>query len=181
MAATSFIKASDAAIIGGVSIAALGCSSGSEYPTKGGLVNSGGAFDLTRLENYDDEEFVLENDVVLGQILIELQVDASVQDLARVQLDGGTISDSVSGIRNLGDIVTAKCILNDASDVFLGWYDSDDQLVSSDINYAFSVQGDVALVAKVAYMSLSKQSLEFDALGGSEQIVISSNVDWSLS
>ena len=181
MAAQSFIKASAAAVIGGVTVAQLGCSSGDEFPTKGGLIDSGGAFDASRLENYDDDDFVLENDVVLGQSLVELQMNGDVYERGNVQLDNGSLAPSVAVICVQGDTVTAKCILDDASDLVLGWYDEDDELVSTDQNYAFTVNGDINLTAKVAYMDINKSALQFGYNAASNQIYIESNIGWSIT
>ena len=181
MAAQSFIKASAAAFIGGVTVGQLGCSSGNEFPTKKGLISSGGAFDSSRLKNYDDDDFVLENDVVLGQSLVELQMNSDVYERGNVQLDDGVVSPSIAVMCIQGDMVTAKCILDDASDLFLGWYDKNDKLVSTDQNYAFIVNGAISLTAKVAYMDLNKNALKFGYSASSSQISIVSNIDWSIT
>lgn len=181
MASQAFIRASAAAAIGGVSVAQLGCSYGYEFPTKEGLINSGGAFDANRLTNYRDEDFVLERDVVLGTILVELQMNSDVSTRGTVQLDDSQSAPSVAVLCTQGQTVTAKCILSDASDVFLGWYDSQDALVSSNQNYSFSVSGAISLTAKVAYMDLSTDTMTFGYEAASAQVSIQSNSDWSLS
>ena len=178
MAAQAFIKASDAAVIGGVSVASLGCSSGNEFPTKAGIVGSGGSFDYSRLENYDDEDFVLENDVVLGEQLVELQFDPDVQSRGNVQLNDGSVATSIAVMCTQGQNVTAKCILTDPLDVFLGWYDDEDNLVSENKNYTFTVTGPVSLTAKIAWMTVNKNSILAAWSGLETSFVVSGNVNW---
>lgn len=178
MAAKAFIKASVAAEIGGVTVAQLGCSSGNEFPTKGGLVNSGGSFNLSRLSSYDDDDFVLENDVVLGELLVELQMRSDVASRGNVQLDNGTVADSVAVVCNQGQVVTAHAIIDDSADIFLGWYDKNNNLVSSLKDYTFTVQSDISLTAYVAYLDVNVNELNFGYSAGEAEIEISSNLGW---
>lgn len=182
MAAQAFIKASDAAAIGGVSVASLGCSSGSEFPTKAGIVNSAGAFDYSRLKSYDDDDFVLANDVVLGAHMVTLQLANSVSNRGNVQLNNGSQAPAISEVCTQGQVVTAKCLLSDSADIFLGWYDDKDTLVSEDKNYTFTVTGVVSLTAKVAWMTLNKNSLSagYAGVALATGFIVSGNVNWTI-
>lgn len=91
----------------------------------------------------------------------------------------GTITGG--GTYDYGKSVTLKCTLNNSDDVFDGWYEGDTR-VSTDATYTFNCTGARTLTAKILYIDVTPDSLDFDATGGSQTLTIKSNVsDWTVS
>lgn len=101
-----------------------------------------------------------------------------------VQLDSsstgrGTVTGG--GSYAIGLTATVKCTLNNASDVFGGWYEGNTK-VSSDATYAFTVTAARTLTAKILYLDVTPTELNYDAAGGSATLTVSTNVDsWTVS
>lgn len=66
---------------------------------------------------------------------------------------------------------------------FGGWW-KDGVKVSDDVNFSVTVDATKTYVAKFtqdSYLNLDKTSLEFDAIGGTQTVNVTSNVEWTVS
>lgn len=105
-------------------------------------------------------------------VTITVALDAS--SAGRGSVSGG-------GSYNIGASCTVQCVMNNASDVFDGWYEGN-MKVSSSQNYTFTVSAARSLRAKILYLDVTPTSLDFGAGGGSETLTVSTNVDsWTVS
>ena len=105
-------------------------------------------------------------------VTITVALDAS--SAGRGSVSGG-------GSYNIGASCTVQCAMNNANDVFDGWYEGN-MKVSSSQNYTFTVSAARSLRAKILYLDVTPTSLDFGAGGGSETLTVSTNVDsWTVS
>lgn len=149
------------------------------YVRKVDLVSSG-KFDSSLLDNYNDNDFVLLKDVVRGGYRVNIEINGDVSSRGTVQINDGPAGSSASLEVDLNDSVTIKCNLNNDGDAFDGWYENGMKM-SQNKEYTFQVRKDVNFIAKIFYMDLSKNSLQFEISGGVLNIQVTSNIGFTIS
>lgn len=175
----SFATSKEAADLVGITPSDIGVPA-NQWPRKKELIATG-KFDASSLSGYQDKEFVLLKDLAKGAVRISVALNSDVTSRGTVQINSGTAGATASAELNVGDSVTVKCNMSMAGDVFDGWYNGSSK-VSSDVNYTFTVESEVNLVAKILFIDVVPPSLNYDSNGGSKTVTVTSNVpNWTVS
>lgn len=119
-----------------------------------------------------DRTFIARAKRISKAVTVTVQLDTS--STGRGSVSGG-------GFYNIGSQCTVQCTMNNAGDVFDGWYEGSVK-VSSDLSYTFTVSVARTLTAKILYLDVTPVSLEFEAAGETKQLVVNTNIDsWTVS
>ena len=119
---------------------------------------------------------------VTGNITLTAKGTRSVRSYAIAASVDPAARGSVSGAGNYqyGSTAQVACTLNNAGDVFGGWFEGG-TLVSSQPTYSFTVNGARTLVAKIYYLDVSTNSVDICEEGGSQTFTITTNTSWTIS
>lgn len=178
MANNPYSTSKQAADIAGITPETIGVSA-NNYVRKKELILTG-KFNSDSLSSYEDNEYVLLKDISIGTVQVSLSINSDSSGRGLVQINNGVTDETVSEAVTIGDQVTVKCTLKNLGDVFDGWY-SGSVKISSDQTYQFSANENTILTAKILYIDVDPESLDFENLGGNKTFQVSSNVDWSIS
>ena len=178
MAEELYATCKEAASIAGIKVSEIGIPE-KNYVRKIDLVESG-KFDVSYLEGYLDNDFILLKDVIKGSFIISVSIEESVLNRGNVQINDGPLGSSNELEVNGNTNITVKCVMNNYGDVFDGWYEND-MKISNSLEYSFLAKKDCYLIAKIFYMDLSKDNLQFDIVGGEDELIVSSNTGFTIS
>ena len=178
MAQELYATCLESADIAGIETSDIGIPE-NNYVRKIDLVESG-KFDVSYLQDYSDNDFILLKDVVRGSFIISVAIEQSALDRGQVQINGGSLGSSAELEVDIDTPITVKCVMNNSGDVFDGWYE-DGMKMSTSLEYSFLAKKEVSLTAKILYMDLSQSSLQFASSGGTLSITVSSNTGFTIS
>ena len=132
----------------------VGCTLSSGYKFKGWYSDSSGTTLISSEQSYT---FTLTSATTLYAIAELDSVDIKIEagdNIAKVSYGDLSSSDSLTFTEAIGTSITIVATVRDYVDneviSFKGWYDEDDNLISSSKSYTFEVEGPIHLIAKAS-------------------------------
>ena len=180
MANLPFATAQQAADVAEIEVSEIGVNA-QDFPTKKNLVDTS-AFDEDALSGYQNQDFVLANDIQGGTkyVFVSAHVQSGRESYATVKVGSGAAGSISSATVEEGAMVQFTCtILDEGTASFIGWYNGDSQ-VSTNPSYQMAASQGLNLEARLNYLLVSPVSLNFSASGGSQQISIETNESWAI-
>ena len=180
MANLPFATAQQAADVAEIEVSEIGVNA-QDFPTKKNLTDTG-EFDEDALSGYQNQDFVLANDIQDGTkyVSVSAYVQSGRESYANVKVGSGAAGSTSSATVEEGSMVQFTCtILDEETASFEGWYKGGSQ-VSTNPSYQVAAENGLELEARVNYLLVSPVSLNFEASGGSETITIDTNESWTI-
>lgn len=174
-----FATAQQAAEIAEIEVSKIGVNA-QDFPTKKNLTDTG-EFDASSLSGYQNQDFVLKNDIQDGTkyVSVSAYVQSGRESYAKVKVGSGAAGSTSSATVEEGSMVQFTCSILVGSASFDGWYNGGSK-VSSNTSYQVAATAGLNLEARVNYLLVSPVNLEFDAEGGSKDITINTNESWTI-
>ena len=175
-----FATAQQAAEIAEIEVSKIGVNA-QDFPTKKNLTDTG-EFDTGSLSGYQNQDFVLMNDIQDGTkyVSVSAYVQSGRETYANVKVGSGVAGSTSFATVEEGSMVQFTCtILATDSASFDGWYNGGSK-VSSNTSYQVAAVAGLNLEARVNYLLVSPANLEFEAPGGMQTITINTNESWTI-
>lgn len=175
-----FTTAQQAADVAEIEVSEIGVNA-QDFPTKKNLTDTG-EFDEESLSAYQNQDFVLANDIQDGTkyVSVSAYVQSGRESYATVKVGSGVAGSTSAATVEKGSMVQFTCtILDEESASFVGWYNGDSQ-VSTSPSYQMAASQGLNLEARLNYLLVSPVSLIFAADGGLQEITINTNESWTI-
>lgn len=180
MASLPFATAQQAADVAEIEVSEIGVNA-QDFPTKKNLTDTG-EFDVDSLSEYQNQDFVLVNDIQDGTkyVSVSAYVQSGRESYANVKVGSGAAGSESSATVEEGSMVQFTCtILDDETASFDGWYKNGSR-VSTSLSYQVAAEDGFSLEARLNYLLVSPLSLQFVASGETKTIEISTNESWTI-
>ena len=179
MANVAFATSQDAANVANITPQAIGVPA-NNFVRKSELLATN-KFDAAALQPYGNNNFIPITDVQRGTFMVAVAMNSDVATRGTVKIGSGQAGVSAQKECSVGESGTVVCTLNNAGDVFDGWYNGNTK-VSSNASYTFTANEAVTLVARIFYIDVSKATINLGADSDlTDTFIVNSNTSWSIT